>query len=376
MKKIAIIGASFGQEPLCRKAVELGLETYCFAWEKGALCKDIVNHFYPVSIYDTDEIVRICSEEKMDGVVTNASDQTAEAASLVAERLGLNGTKHDVLLSLQDKHTVRSLTEHVEELDVPWSYHYEGVDKVLYPCVVKPCRGGGKTGVSYVENASDFLKAMDYAEMAGKSDMLVEEYVSGKELSVESISFHGVHYVLQITDKDSSSAPHFVELGHHQPAQLPVAVREKIHRVVPHLLSAIGYTDGASHIEMKYDGDKLYLIEVNLRGGGDQISNKLVQLSTGIDYLKCMIDVALDCFEKPEPLVSTAYAGVYFLCQQTSHLLPFFDKAKGADWLVEEEITNRHLQESHTNHERDGYLIYKSDHKITPEEITPPQIRI
>lgn len=372
MKKIAIIGASFGQEPLCRKAMELGMETYCFAWAKGALCKDIVNHFYSISIYDTDEIVRICREEKIDGVVTNASDQTALAASLVAERLELNGTKYDVLLSLQDKYTVRSLTKKIEGLDAPRFYHYKGVDEGLYPCVVKPCRGGGKTGVSFVENASDLCKAMGYAAEAGKDDMLVEEYVSGKELSVESISYHGEHYVLQITDKDSSSAPHFVELGHHQPAQLPMEVREKIHRVVPRLLTAIGYTDGASHIEMKYDGEKLFLIEVNLRGGGGQISNRLVLLSTGIDYLKCMIDVALDTFEKPEPLASPAYAGVYFLCRQTARLLPFFENAKGKDWLVEEEIANRQLQESHTNHERDGYLIYRSDHKITPKEIAPP----
>lgn len=44
-KKIAIIGASTGQIPICKKAKSLGLETYCFAWEEGAICKDIVDHF-------------------------------------------------------------------------------------------------------------------------------------------------------------------------------------------------------------------------------------------------------------------------------------------------------------------------------------------
>ncbi|WP_154648177.1 hypothetical protein [Prevotella amnii] len=46
--KLAVIGASIGQYPLCLKARELGVETFCFAWEKGAICKDIVDHFYPI----------------------------------------------------------------------------------------------------------------------------------------------------------------------------------------------------------------------------------------------------------------------------------------------------------------------------------------
>ena len=131
-------------------------------------------------------------------------------------------------------------------------------------------------------------------------------------------------------------------------------------------MSNIGYTDGASHIEVKYNGYELYLIEANLRGGGDEISNRLVELSTGVDYLKCMIDVALDVFEKPIPTRDPAYAGIYFLCKQTENFLPFFDYAKKQVWCVEEWIKNRDLQESHSNYERDGYLIYKSDHKILP----------
>ena len=36
-KKLAIIGASIGQLPLCRKAKELDIETFCFAWGEGAI---------------------------------------------------------------------------------------------------------------------------------------------------------------------------------------------------------------------------------------------------------------------------------------------------------------------------------------------------
>lgn len=365
-KKIAIIGASTGQIPICKKAKSLGLETYCFAWEKGAVCKDIVDHFVPISIFEEDKIADYCVCKGINGVVSNASERTAEAVAAIAEKAHLNGTKYDVLISLHDKYYVRLLTNDIEGLEVPQYYKWEGDDKGIYPCVVKPCVGRAKLGVTFVQDSHEFQKAIEYASINENADILVEEYILGKELSVESISYHGEHFVLQITDKDSSSAPHFVELGHHQPANIPSEIKEKIYNVIPKLLSNIGYTDGASHIEVKYNGYELYLIEANLRGGGDEISNRLVELSTGVDYLKCMIDVALDVFEKPIPTRDPAYAGIYFLCKQTENFLPFFDYAKKQVWCVEEWIKNRDLQESHSNYERDGFLIYKSNHKIDP----------
>ena len=364
-KKIAIIGASTGQIPICKKAKSLGLETYCFAWEEGAICKDLVDHFVPISIFEEDKIADYCIREGINGVVSNASERTAEAVAAIAEKAHLNGTKYEVLMSLHDKHYVRFLTNNIEGLEVPRYYKWEGEDKGIYPCVVKPCVGRAKIGVSFVENSSDFAKAIEYATN-GNANILVEEFIKGKELSVESISFHGKHYVLQITDKDSSSAPHFVELGHHQPAILPEEIRVKICHVIPLLLTKICYTDGASHIEIKYDGSKLYLIEVNLRGGGDEISNKLVQMSSGVDYLRCMIEVALDIFKEPVIVSKPAFAGIYYLCKQTQNYLPFFEQAEHHNWFVEGKVNNKNLKESHGNYERDGYLIYKSDHKILP----------
>lgn len=76
-KKIAIIGAATGQLPLCLKAKEMNLETYCFAWPKDAVCKEYVDHFVPVSIFEMDTIVDYCRKWDIDGVVSNASDATA-----------------------------------------------------------------------------------------------------------------------------------------------------------------------------------------------------------------------------------------------------------------------------------------------------------
>lgn len=365
--KIAIIGASTGQYPLCLKAKEMGCETYCFAWNKGAVCKDIVDKFYDISITDTERIIAICKDEGIKGVLSNASDFPVQQAAYIAQHLGLNTTPYDIYIKYRDKYNVRVLCNTIKELAPVRFYKYTGQNFEGYPVVIKPVVGGGKMGVSYAHSETEWKEAINYAKQYSNSDLLVEEYIEGKEISVETLSYRGEHYVLQITDKQSLPAPHFVEIGHHQPAQLSVAMWSKVCSIVHQLLNAIGMTYGASHIEMKYNekGD-VFLIEINMRGGGGCISSKLVQLSTGADYLRYMIECALGTFRGIN-YGAKHYAGIYFLCEQTSKWLSFFQTAGSQEWLIEKKIDSLTLTKSTSNFDRNGYLIYCSDKRINPQ---------
>ena len=77
MKRLAIIGASYLQRPLVLRAKEMGIYTICFAWEQGAVCKDLCDLFYPISITEKDEILALCRKEQIDGICTIASDVAA-----------------------------------------------------------------------------------------------------------------------------------------------------------------------------------------------------------------------------------------------------------------------------------------------------------
>ena len=76
-KKLAIIGASYLQEPLVRKAKEMGLYTICFAWAEGAVCSEVCDKFYDISIVEKEQILEICQKEKINGIATIASDVAA-----------------------------------------------------------------------------------------------------------------------------------------------------------------------------------------------------------------------------------------------------------------------------------------------------------
>lgn len=364
--KIAIIGASTGQLPLCRKAKEMGLETYCFAWEKGAICKNIVDHFFPISIFDTNKIASICKRENIDGVVSNASEQIAIVISTLAKELKKPGVSPEVIKTIKNKAAVRKISSHIPELRTVRAQLFTGEKAApFYPCLVKPCTGSGKQGVSFVKNDKDFADAIQYAKSAESDKILIEEFIDGNEISVESLSAKGKHFVIQITDKENSGPPHFVELSHHEPSSISQNIKHRIQAIISKLLSAVNYTDGASHIELKVTKTgEIALIEINPRGGGDEISNQLVTLSSGTDYLKGIIEIALGIFKKPTTLHIPQYAGIYFLCAQTKNRLNFFKNADKKSWLVEKKILNTSLQDATSNRNRNGYLIYCADHKI------------
>ena len=88
MKRLAIIGASYLQRPLVLRAKEMGLYTICFAWEQGAVCQDLCDLFYPVSITEKEEILAICRKEHIDGICTIASDVAAPTVAYASDGAG------------------------------------------------------------------------------------------------------------------------------------------------------------------------------------------------------------------------------------------------------------------------------------------------
>jgi hypothetical protein len=98
--------------------------------------------------------------------------------------------------------------------------------------------------------------------------------------------------------------------------------------------------------------------------GGDFIGSDLVQLSTGYDFLRGVIDVALGQFASPVIMSSSACSGVYFLCKQTERLMPVFKNPSAYPQIVACEITNEELKSVRRSADRSGYLIYKNKEKL------------
>jgi biotin carboxylase len=367
MKKLAIIGASYLQLPLIKKAQKMGLYTFCFAWEEGEVCKDVADEFFPVSIVKKEQILEVCQEKRIDAICTIASDVAAPTVAYVAEKMGLVGNSYEVAVRANNKFLMRNA---FSKAGVPCPKYQivTSLDEIMincsFPIIVKPTDRSGSLGVIKVERKEDLEVAVKNAlNCSFKHEAIVEEFIEGREISVEFISYHGKHYPLQITDKVTTGAPHFVELEHHQPADLTKEQYSQIYDLTKKALDALGVTNGASHSEYKITEDgRIYVMEIGARMGGDFIGSDLVQLSTGYDYLEGVIEVALGCFT--EPIFGERHrSGVYFLCEETKHMFPVIKSAL-LPYVVRAEITNNNLCSVTSSADRSGYAIYKSDTRL------------
>lgn len=369
MKKLAIIGASYLQMPLVLKAKEMGLESVCFAWEEGAVCKDVCDHFYPVSTVDKDEILRICREIKIDGITTIASDVAVLTVNYVAEKMGLAGNPDKYSETATNKYLMRQCFMD-NNVPSPKFCLTEGtipelVSSFRYPVIVKPTDRSGSRGVEKVDSSEGLQVAIERAcKESFQKKAVIEEFVEGREISVESISYKGKHYVLQITDKVTTEAPFFVELEHHQPSSLTDDIKQRVKGIVLNALTALHIQYGASHAELKITKDgNIRVIEIGARMGGDFIGSDLVKLSTGYDFLRGVIEVALGDFKEPV-ITENSCSGVYFLCKETERLKTIIENYKNYPEIVKAEITDTELRNIECSADRSGYFIYKSYHKI------------
>ena len=228
--------------------------------------------------------------------------------------------------------------------------------------IVKPTDRSGSRGVEKVLDPVQLEQAINRSRKESfEHKAIIEEFVTGREISVESISFEGKHHILQITDKVTTGAPFFVELEHHQPSSLPDDIKSQVKQIVLHALDTLHIQYGASHSELKIteNGD-ICVIEIGARMGGDFIGSDLVRLSTGYDFLRGVIEVALGNFHEPQ-ITEHSYSGVYFLSEETKHLETIIKNWKNYPEIVEAEITDENLKKIECSGDRSGYLIYQSN---------------
>jgi len=70
-------------------------------------------------------------------------------------------------------------------LTAKWICTTNGIDieKIKFPCVVKPCSCGSSVGTSLVKDKKELEKAIEYAKEY-EDDIIVEDFIEGREFSV------------------------------------------------------------------------------------------------------------------------------------------------------------------------------------------------
>lgn len=316
MKKIMVLAAGLLQIDVIEKAKSMGYYVLAvdgnpkapgFNVADKAICADIVNE---------ETMLKIARDEHVDGVIHPCSEVSMAVMGRINDELGLSGISREQAICATNKHLMRKAFEKgnapspksilAQDAEDAWSRLQNEFDT---DAILKPSRNSGSRGIAKVSrnmDKGDFIRAYDESLSESRDhSVLIEQFIEGPEFSIEMIVWQGEIHVLTVTDKKTTGAPHFVELGHNQPSCFSDADVETLKAAAIAGVKALGVNNCACHAEAKLMNGKAYLMEVGARLGGDFISTELTHLSTGVDMVAAAIDVALgvepDLSVKEEP---------------------------------------------------------------------------
>ena len=380
MKKILIIGAGFLQDFVIKKAKNMGYKVLAVDGNPAAIGFKNADDYRIIDITDEEKCLKYALEEKIDGVLTAATDYGVLTAAYIAEKMKLPGLTYSVAKLIKNKYLVRKCLYENKVDDMEQSYEvFSDTDllelslKVKYPVMVKPCDGSGSRGASRVDCAKDLSKACLNAIRESKSQKAeIESFINGKEYGAESLVVNGEITVLAIMKKWMTTPPYYAELGHAIPSELPKSIEEKAIDCVKKAIKVLGITSGSVNMDMIITGTgKVHIIDVGARMGGNMIGPCIIPYGTGINYIENMLKNAVGDkvqwnFTSHEAVVTKLLAFKGGIVQKIPN---FFELANRYNVEIYHHLyVGQKINEYHTNLDGCGYIISRGENVEIAEQ--------
>lgn len=308
MKKLLVLAAGILQVPIIKRAREIGYYVIAADGDPNAVGLQYADKAIVANIVNEDVMLAIAREEKIDGVIHPCSEVSMNVMGRINDEMGLTGISRQQAITATNKHLMREAFERAGAPS-PKSFCFENAEEA-WECfckelpndgILKPSRNSGSRGIAKIQKGivkTKFVELFERSKSESRDkSVMIEQFVEGPEFSVEIIVWNGQVNVLTVTDKKTTEAPYFVELGHNQPSTFPTEIVEKIKAAAVAGVKALQVNNCACHAEVKVQDGDAYIMEIGARMGGDFISTVLTRLSTGVN----MIDAAVNCALGIEP---------------------------------------------------------------------------
>jgi len=161
-----------------------------------------------------------------------------------------------------------------------------------FPLVCKPIDAAGSVNVKKVNNKSEAVIAARRILEGNdvlwghklSNSVLIEEYVEGKEYSLEGVVINGVVTHFSVTEKKVFDQSEFIEIGHIVNPPISTQVKQVLEHYIENVIVVLGANYCPFHAEIRIDHQgKPVLMEMAARLAGDKIGD-LITLSRGINY--------------------------------------------------------------------------------------------
>lgn len=375
-KSILLLGAGIEQMAAIRLAQGMGLYTIAADGNPHAPGLQIADRSFCLNIRDIEAVTNLARRERVDGVFSHAVE-IPHVVAAVAKAAGLPGLDPAVALRATNK---RSRYECLAAHHVPCPRHEIGTSlgrarelarDIGFPVVMKPLDNAGARGVSIVRTREEVERGFNWAlQFSKESEVLIEEYLEGPELSTESVIVDGQIITTGFADRNYDRKrqyePYCIENGHTIPTELSALEQADVIMMVEQAIRALGIDWGVAKGDVILTADGPTIFEMAARTSGGRFCSDMVPLATGVNILKPLIRMAVGEEIVMEELSPQYYRGAAqrFLFPPVGDLVNIvgLEEARSLpgvyDVVVSESIRNGGHVGPVTNHgDRVGHVI-------------------
>lgn len=300
-KVLLILGAGVDQLPGIQKAKDMECYTITLDGNPNAVGKQISDEFYSINIKDFQAIKSFLENydiEKIDGVIAYGVDIPTIIAK-TADYIGVNYTipTKSAIIS-EDKYESKVLMEE-NNISIPKFKLVEDIENIYifaekngFPLIIKPVDNSASRGITFINNVTEIEKAYYYAlEFSKNKKIIVESYLSGNQISSETLVIDGEIFHLGFLDrnydKNEMFYPNIIEDGGDMPSvyikNTHIKQLTKFYEVIAKKLNI---KNGVIKGDLVIHDGQLYIIEFALRLSGGNFSTICIPNSSHHDIIK------------------------------------------------------------------------------------------
>lgn len=313
-RSVLVFGVGELQRSIILRAQAMGLFVVGIDPCEDAHCKNDVDAFEVVDGQDFEGTCAVVEKYGINAIVTAATDKPLIMMARIAEKYGFPFYSVETAQWSTDKFLMK---QRFIAGDVPCArgrliHSTEEAKDLYFPLICKPRDNSGSRGVKLCRTLDELQECIDEAfQYSHLETVLIEEFIEGREFSIEGLHYRGESHVIQFTEKKTTPFPYNVELGHIQPANLTDEQREAIRIIIDKIGKALHFDYCPSHTELKINDRGIFVIETSPRLGGDYITSTLTPLSTGVNIENQLLHIAFNEDIETTP-TKQQFAGVRF----------------------------------------------------------------
>jgi biotin carboxylase len=322
LKKILILNGSFCEEPVIKKAKEMGYYVVTTGNAPELSGHKSADVYIPCDYSDKEAVLELVKANNIEGIVSCANDFGVLTAAYVAEQMGWKG--HDTYKNALLLHHKDLFKQYCSENNIPSVLSSVFTDEQTllqyvktchYPIIVKANDLTGGKGIQRANTYEEAVCAARYAfEMSRDKRVLVEPFIEGTQHAIDAFIVGGEIVCTTGCNCYSVVNPYLIQTETY-PSDYLEQDREEICDIIRNMVHKLGLVDGVFTVQYMRKEGKIYVIEVMRRLTGN-LSFTLYEKITGFPWYEGYIraELGLDCvnlFAKETPVKYCGHHGIF-----------------------------------------------------------------